>query len=84
MEPVSLSPRGLPSDISHAIFFEPSARLDGAICINSSRLKADLNYELTCEDLRGEVMKSLTNEERATIKETFDKYDTDGSGNPDP
>ena len=26
VEPVSLIPKGMPSEISHAIFFEPSAR----------------------------------------------------------
>jgi len=46
----------------------------------SFRLKADLTYEVNCEDLRGEVMNSLTDEERHTIKETFDYYDIDGSG----
>ena len=80
IEPVSLLPKGMPSEVSHAIFFEPSARLDGAVCINASRLKADLTYEVNCEDLRGEVMKSLTVEERNSIKIIFDQYDADGSG----
>jgi Ca2+-binding EF-hand superfamily protein len=80
IEPVSLLPKGMPSEVSHAIFFEPSARLDGAVCINASRLKADLTYEVNCEDLRGEVMKSLTPEERNSIKCTFDQYDADGNG----
>ena len=80
IEPVSLLPKGMPSEVSHAIFFEPSARLDGAVCINASRLKADLTYEVNCEDLRGEVMKSLTKEERESIRIIFDQYDTDGNG----
>ena len=49
-------------------------------CINASRLKADLTYEVNCEDLRGEVMKSLTKEERESIRIIFDQYDTDGNG----
>jgi hypothetical protein len=80
IEPVALIPRGVPREVSQAISFEPSARLGGAVVINATRLKADLTYEVQCEDYRGEVIKTLTEEERASIKETFDVYDADGSG----
>ena len=43
-------------------------------------LKADLTYEVTCDDLRGEIMKSLSEEEHLKIKEAFDAYDNDGNG----
>lgn len=80
IEPVSLIPRGMPREVSHAIFFEPSARLGGNIAINASRLKADLTYDVQCQDFRGEVIKTLTEQERISIKATFDHYDKDGSG----
>jgi hypothetical protein len=32
------------------------------------------------EDLREEYIENLTEEEKETIKETFDQYDLDGDG----
>jgi Ca2+-binding EF-hand superfamily protein len=80
IEPASLVPVGLPRHMSHPIDFEPSARVGGAVAINAYRLKADLTYELVCDDFRSAVKESLTEEEYEQIEATFHQYDVDGNG----
>lgn len=80
VEPLALVPRNMPKSLSQPIVFEPSARLDNSVIIHTSKLKADLTYDVQCEDYRGEILKSLTDEELDTIKETFDEYDVNGDG----
>lgn len=80
IEPAALVPVGLPKHMSHPIEFEPSARLGGAVAINAYRLKADLTYELICDDFRSAVKESLTEEEYEQIEATFNQYDLDGNG----
>eukprot|EP00595_Chromulina_sp_UTEXLB2642_P003398 CAMPEP_0196767326 /NCGR_PEP_ID=MMETSP1095-20130614/39068_1 /TAXON_ID=96789 ORGANISM="Chromulina nebulosa, Strain UTEXLB2642" /NCGR_SAMPLE_ID=MMETSP1095 /ASSEMBLY_ACC=CAM_ASM_000446 /LENGTH=233 /DNA_ID=CAMNT_0042134779 /DNA_START=351 /DNA_END=1049 /DNA_ORIENTATION=- len=81
IEPMALIPRNMPKSLSQPIVFEPSARLNGAITIHASRLKADLTYEVQCEDYRGEVLRSLTDEEMDSIRDTFNQYDLNHDGN---
>jgi Ca2+-binding EF-hand superfamily protein len=80
IEPAALVPVGLPKHMSQPIEFEPSARLDGAVAINAYRLKADLTYDLVCDDFRSAVRESLTEEELEQIEDTFHQYDVDGNG----
>ena len=80
IEPIALIPRGMPKALSHPLNFEPSARMGGAIAINASRLKADLTYDVHCEDYRSEVLRTLTEAEMGEIKATFDKYDINHDG----
>lgn len=80
IEPVALIPKDMPKALSQPIIFEPSARLDGAVIIHASKLKSDLTYEVQCEDYRGEVVSSLTDEEMDSIKDIFDEYDANGDG----
>ena len=80
IEPLALIPKGMPKALSQPIVFEPSARLNDAVIIHASRLKAGLTYEVQCEDYRGEVLRSLSDEEMDSIKEIFDEYDANGDG----
>jgi Ca2+-binding EF-hand superfamily protein len=48
--------------------------------ISANLLKADLCYDVLCEDNRSEILKILTEDERLNIKNTFEKYDLDGNG----
>lgn len=80
IEPTALVPRGLPKHLSEPIEFEPSSQLGGAMVIQASQLKADLCYDVICDDLRSEVLQDLTEEERLTIKEDFETYDVNGDG----
>ena len=80
IEPVALVPIGMPKALSQPIKFEPSARINGGVAINASRLKADLTYELVCDDFRTAVRDSLTEEEFDQIQEVFDRLDINGDG----
>lgn len=80
IEPLALVPRDVPKYMSEPIVFEPSARLQGAVTINAAKLKADLCYEVQCEDYRGDVLRTLSDEEVDKIKETFDSYDQNNDG----
>jgi len=80
IEPMALVPRDVPKYLSQPIVFEPSARLQGSVIINAAKLKAGLLYEVQCEDYRGDVLRSLTDEEVDRIKEIFDSYDANGDG----
>lgn len=80
IEPTALVPRGLPKHLSAPIEFEPSAQLNGNVVIQASLLKADLCYDVICDDERSEVLQTLTDEERLAIKETFEMYDVNGDG----
>ena len=79
VEPVALVPIGLPKSLSDPIYFTNSARCDGNVVIHASKLKADLCYNVICEDNRMAVLNLLTEEEKSNIKETFDQYDKDGN-----
>lgn len=80
IEPIALVPKDMPKYLSQPIVFEPSARLDGAITINAARLKADLCYDVQCEDYRGEVLRMISEDEIEAIKATFDSYDRNKDG----
>lgn len=80
VEPKGLVPRGLPQSLSDPIFFAPSARANGNTIINASKLKANLVYDLICEDYRQEVLDSLSDAEIDQIRVTFNAYDLDGDG----
>ena len=80
IEPTALVPIGLPKSLSEPIYFAPSARCDGNVVIPASKLKADLCYNVICEDNRMAVLSLLSEEEKVNIKETFDEYDRDGNG----
>jgi Ca2+-binding EF-hand superfamily protein len=80
IEPTALVPRGLPKHLSGPIEFHPSAQLDGEVVIQAALLKADLCYDVICDDQRSEVLQTLTDEERMAIKETFEMYDVNGDG----
>ena len=80
VEPRGLVPRGLPQSLSDPIYFAPSARADGNTIINASKLKANLVYDLICEDYRQEVLDSLSDVEIDQIRITFNTYDLDGDG----
>jgi Ca2+-binding EF-hand superfamily protein len=80
IEPTALVPIGLPKSLSEPIYFSPSARCDGNVVIHATKLKADLCYNVICEDNRMAVMNMLSEEEKETIKATFDSYDRDGNG----
>lgn len=78
IEPMALAPKGLPKHLSDPIFFEASARLGGALVIHASKLKADLTYEVMCDDRRTDILQELTDGERQSIQHTFQQYDTNG------
>lgn len=80
IEPTALIPVGLPKSLSEPIDFLPSARCNGSVVIHASKLKADLTYDVICEDNRMTVLDLLTEEEKIQIKDTFDEYDTDENG----
>lgn len=80
IEPLSLTPSGLPSGMAKAIFFEPSARLGGALVISATRLKAGLTYDVHFDDRRSDIVKMLTDEERRSIEQTFETYDVNRDG----
>jgi hypothetical protein len=80
IEPTALVPVGLPKSLSDPIFFAPSARCDGNVVIHAAKLKADLCYNVICEDNRLAVLNMLSEEEKEIIRETFDSYDKDGNG----
>lgn len=80
IEPIGLVPKNLPKNLSEPIYFISSSRLNNNFIIPSNLLKADLTYDVICEDNRSEVLKLLTDEERNNIKITFEKYDLDGNG----
>ena len=80
IEPISLTPSGLPAGMAKPIFFEPSARVSGALAINSSKLKSGLTYEVQFDDRRNDIVQHLTEEERFQIQSTFDNYDVNGDG----
>eukprot|EP01038_Epipyxis_sp_PR26KG_P004226 gene4226-6002_t len=78
VEPIALVPRDLAKSLSDPIYFQPSARQNGAILINVTLLKPNITYDVHCEDKRDEALNSLTSEEMEMIKETFQKYDING------
>jgi Ca2+-binding EF-hand superfamily protein len=80
IEPIGLIPKNLPKNLSEPIYFFSSERLNKNFIIPSNLLKADLTYEVICEDNRTEILKLLTDEERNNIKIIFEKYDVDGNG----
>jgi Ca2+-binding EF-hand superfamily protein len=80
VEPVALHPLGLPRASTHTVRFEPSARMGGQVCLNTSRLQPGTTYEVEVDDLRSEVLMHLTDEEMYTINETFKKYDINQDG----
>jgi Ca2+-binding EF-hand superfamily protein len=80
IEPLSLTPSGLPAGMAKAIYFEPSARLGGALVISATRLKAGLTYDVQFDDRRSDIVKMLTDEERRSIEQTFETYDVNRDG----
>lgn len=80
IEPKVLIPKDMPKALTQPIHFEPSARLGGATVINASWLKADLTYDVICEDWRKDIKDSLTEEEFDEIQATFEEYDVNGDG----
>ena len=80
VEPVALHPVGLPHASSHSVRFEPSCRLGGQVCLNTSRLQPGVSYEVEVDDLRSEVLMNLTDEEIYTINETFKTFDKNSDG----
>jgi Ca2+-binding EF-hand superfamily protein len=95
IEPIALVPKGLPKHLSEPIYFQQSLRLasvdgrsedeEGGVMnrpyvISAHLLKADLCYDVVCEDNRSEILKILTEEERESIKTIFEQYDHDGNG----
>jgi hypothetical protein len=80
VEPNGLVPRGLPNNMSDPIYFAPSSRAGGAYVIHASKLKANLVYDVICDDYRTEVLQSLSAEEQEAIRNTFHEYDLDGDG----
>lgn len=80
IEPSALVPRDQPKSLTHPILFQPSARMGGAVIINASRLQADMEYDVQCEDQREEALNSLSQEEMDSIKDTFQRYDINGDG----
>lgn len=80
VEPVALHPVGLPRSSSHTVRFEPSVRMDGQVCLNTSRLQPGVTYEVEIDDLRSEVLMNLTDEQMYSINETFKKYDVNQDG----
>lgn len=80
VEPSGLVPRGLPNNLSDPIYFTPSKRVGNAFVIHASKLKANLVYDVICDDYRTEVLQSLTPEEQEQIRNTFHEYDLDGDG----
>jgi len=80
VEPNGLLPRGLPNNLSDPIYFAPSSRAGGAFVIHASKLKANLVYDVICDDYRTEVLQSLSPEEQEQIRNTFHEYDIDGDG----
>lgn len=77
---VSLTPSGVPSSMGKPIYFEPSARLGGAMVISALSLKAGLTYDVQCDDRRNDIVKLLTDEERVAIQNVFEMYDVNGDG----
>ena len=80
VEPVALNPIDLPRASSHSVRFEPSCRMGGQVCLNTSRLQPGVSYEVEVDDLRSEVLMNLTDEEMYTINETFKKFDVNQDG----
>jgi Ca2+-binding EF-hand superfamily protein len=66
--------------MSDPIPFAPSARNKGAVCINPTRLKAGLTYQVLVDDNRGDLLKGLSDEELDQIKAVFDQYDQNRNG----
>jgi Ca2+-binding EF-hand superfamily protein len=80
VEPVALNPVDVPRASSHSVRFEPSCRMGGQVCLNTSRLQAGVTYEVEVDDLRSEVLMNLTDEEMYTINETFKTFDVNNDG----
>lgn len=80
VEPRALVPRDLPLAMSQPLHFCPSVRYDGNICIPASKLTPGLTYDVECDDLRSEVLENLTDEEKESIQEVFNKYDINNDG----
>lgn len=80
IEPESLTPAGVPPAMAKPIYFEPSARLGGALVISALQLKAGLTYDVECDDKRNDIVKLLSETERLSIQETFEMYDVNGDG----
>lgn len=80
VEPVALHPVGLPRSSSHTVRFEPSHRMEGEVCLNTSRLQPGVTYEVEIDDLRSEVLMNLTDEQMYSINETFKQYDVNQDG----
>lgn len=80
VDPIALVPRGLPKAYSDPIPFKASPAHDGAMVIHASKLKADLAYDVLCEDHRDDVLQMLTSEEQEEIEALFRQYDVNGDG----
>ena len=80
VEPVALNPIDLPHASSTSVRFEPSCRMGGQVCLNTSRLQPGVSYEVEVDDLRSEVLMNLTDEEMYTINETFKTFDVNNDG----
>ena len=80
VEPRALIPRDMPLALSQPISFRPSARFGGQVCISAARLTPGVTYDVECDDLRDEVLENLTEEEKDSIQEVFNKYDVNHDG----
>jgi hypothetical protein len=80
VEPRALVPRDMPLAMSQPIAFRPSVRFDGQVCIPAAKLSPGVTYDVECDDLRDEVLENLTEEEKDSIQEVFNRYDVNHDG----
>ena len=80
VEPRALVPRDMPLSMSQPIPFRPSVRFDGHVCIPAAKLTPGVTYDVECDDLRSEVLDNLTEEEKDSIQEVFNRYDINHDG----
>jgi len=80
VEPRALVPRDMPLSMSQPISFRPSTRYDGQVCISAAKLTPGVTYDVECDDLRDEVLDNLTDEEKDSIQEVFNRYDINHDG----
>lgn len=76
----SISPGMGPHLHSGSILFAPSVRHDGSVVLSSCRLRPQALYRVEMEDLRGKILRELTEEELDGIKTVFDEFDANGDG----
>jgi Ca2+-binding EF-hand superfamily protein len=78
--PICLIPRDMPMSLSEPIHFIQSSRLGGTMIIPATRLKADLSYDVFCEDFRTHFGTQLEPEELEQVQAHFREYDPNGDG----